>query len=196
MESDLERGSVSQPSLPRPARQEPLWRKRRRRFGARTRATTPPPSSTSCAAATSRGLDTGGHVYLDYTGAGLYADSQLERAPRAASRERVRQPALAQPDLVGDDRAGRAGPRSRASVLRRLARRVRRDLHPERDRCAAPGRRGLPVPLRRPLPAHASTTTTRSTGSASSRAPAAPRRPTCRARRPICASTRSCCRAT
>ena len=40
-------------------------------------------------------LDAGGHVYLDYTGAGLYADSQLERAHRAAASGRVRQSALA-----------------------------------------------------------------------------------------------------
>ena len=36
-----------------------------------------------------------------------------ERAPRAAASGRLRQSALGQPDLGGDDRAGRAGPRGR-----------------------------------------------------------------------------------
>ena len=58
-------------------------------------------------------LDAAGHVYLDYTGGGLYADSQIARAPGAAPKQRLRQPALGQPDIRGDDRAGRA-----ARVLR------------------------------------------------------------------------------
>ena len=76
------------------------------------------------------------------------------RARAAAREHRARQPALDQPDLGGEHRAGRARPRARARVLQRLAGRVRRDLHAERDRRAAAGRRGVPVPARRPLPAH------------------------------------------
>ena len=99
-------------------------------------------------------LDATGHVYLDYTGAGLYADSQLDRAPRAAAGDGLRQPPLRQPDLVGDDGARRAVTRRRARVLPRLAGRVRRHLHAERDRSAAARRRGVSVPVRRPLPPH------------------------------------------
>ena len=49
----------------------------RRRSLARTHATPTPRSSTSSARSDFARLDAGGHVYLDYTGAGLYADSQL-----------------------------------------------------------------------------------------------------------------------
>ena len=45
-------------------------------------------------------LDEGGHVYLDYTGAGLAAGRQL-RAHAARLRRRVlREPALGEPDVV------------------------------------------------------------------------------------------------
>ncbi len=39
-------------------------------------------------------LDEGGHVYLDYTGAGLPARSQLQRARGAAAIRCVREPAF------------------------------------------------------------------------------------------------------
>ena len=40
----------------------------------------------SCAAATFARLDRGGHVYLDYTGGGLYAESQLREHMRLLER--------------------------------------------------------------------------------------------------------------
>ena len=55
-------------------------------------------------------LDEGGHVYLDYTGAGLPARSQLRAHARAAAQRRVRQPALGEPNLVRVHGARRAGP--------------------------------------------------------------------------------------
>ena len=99
-------------------------------------------------------LDAGGHVYLDYTGAGLYADSQLDEHVALLRDGVFGNPHSRQPDLGRDDRARRAGARGGARLLPRRARGVRRDLHAERDRCAAAGRRGLSVPARRPLPAH------------------------------------------
>ena len=45
------------------------------------------------------------------------------------------------------------GPRRRARLLQRPARRVHRRLHPQRQRRAQAGRRGLPVRAGRPLPA-------------------------------------------
>ncbi len=62
-------------------------------------------------------LDRGGHVYLDYTGGGLYAESQLVEHMHAATRERVRQPSLNQPDLGCKHRDARARPSARARVL-------------------------------------------------------------------------------
>ena len=53
-------------------------------------------------------LDVGGHVYLDYTGGGLYAESQLDEHLTLLREQRLRQPALGQPHLGGDDRARRA----------------------------------------------------------------------------------------
>ena len=41
-------------------------------------------------------LDRGGHVYLDYTGGGLYAESQLAEHVELLREQRVRQPALDQ----------------------------------------------------------------------------------------------------
>ena len=66
-------------------------------------------------------LDAGGHVYLDYTGAGLYAESQLREHIELLRAERLRQPALAQPDLGGDDRARRAARARRCSTFFRAS---------------------------------------------------------------------------
>ena len=61
-------------------------------------------------------LDAGGHVYLDYTGAGLPAASAADRSCRAAAWRVLREPALGKPGLRrvdGTDRAGAArGPRA------------------------------------------------------------------------------------
>ena len=60
-------------------------------------------------------LDGLGQVFLDYTGGGLYAQSQLRRAPAPAASRRLRQPALGQPGVGGLDAASRT--RARASIL-------------------------------------------------------------------------------
>ncbi len=76
MDSDLERGSVSQPSLPETqpaaslAEAEAAFRRAHPRYDDTTVLDELRRSDFTR-------LDTGGHVYLDYTGAGLYADSQL-----------------------------------------------------------------------------------------------------------------------
>ncbi len=76
MESDLERGSVSQPSLPEThpaaslAEAEAAFRRAHPRYDDTTVLDELRRSDFTR-------LDAGGHVYLDYTGAGLYADSQL-----------------------------------------------------------------------------------------------------------------------
>ena len=46
-------------------------------FSTRTPSSPPPRSSTDCAPPSTPRLDAQGHVYLDYTGGGLYAESQL-----------------------------------------------------------------------------------------------------------------------
>ena len=46
-------------------------------------------------------LDAQGMVYLDYTGGGLYAESQIQKHMDAAEGERLRQPAFLQPELDG-----------------------------------------------------------------------------------------------
>ena len=66
-------------------------------------------------------------------------------APAAAARDRLRQPALGQPDLVGRHGARGAGARGRAALLRRAGERVRVHLHRQRERRAAARRRGLSV---------------------------------------------------
>ena len=93
----------------------------------------------------SRAWTRGGHVYLDYTGGGLYAESQLREHMALLRERRVRQPAFDQPHLSREHAARRARARRGARVLQRLARRVRRDLHAQRDRCAEARRRGLSV---------------------------------------------------
>src|SRR6266545_5493211 len=76
MDIDLERGSVSQPSLPETqpaaslAEAEAAFRRAHPRYDDTTVLDELRRSNFTR-------LDTGGHVYLDYTGAGLYADSQL-----------------------------------------------------------------------------------------------------------------------
>src|SRR6266498_2676771 len=76
MESDLERGSVSQPSLPEThpaaslAEAQAAFRRAHPRYDDTT-------VLDELRRTDFTRLDTGGHVYLDYTGAGLYADWQL-----------------------------------------------------------------------------------------------------------------------
>ena len=98
-------------------------------------------------------LDQQGQVYLDYTGGGLYAESQLRDHMALLNGPGVWQPAFQEPDLDGHDRAGRARARARLALLQRLARRIHGDLHPERHRRAQAGRRGVSVRVRRQLSA-------------------------------------------
>ena len=98
-------------------------------------------------------LDRGGHVYLDYTGGGLFASSQLESTWRCWSDEVFGNPHSVNPTSAASTRAGRACPRHGARVLQRFAGGVRGDLHAERHRSAAARRRGLSVPPGRSLPA-------------------------------------------
>ena len=140
-------------------------------------------------------LDAGGHVYLDYTGAGLYADSQLAEHVELLRRNVFDNPHSLNPSsaamtaLVESARAAvlaffRASPEKYVAIFTPNATGALRlvgEAYPFR-----PGDRFLLT-----FDNH-----TRSTASASSRAPAAPRRPTSPASPPSCASTRRCCRAT
>ena len=58
-------------------------------------------------------LDRQGHVYLDYTGGGLYAECQLRDHLALLARRRLWQPSLQKSDLDGHDRPGRARPARR-----------------------------------------------------------------------------------
>ena len=64
-------------------------------------------------------LDECGHVYLDYTGAGLAARSQLRGARGTDRRGLLRQPALGEPDLERVYAARRAGQGGRSPALQR-----------------------------------------------------------------------------
>ena len=99
-------------------------------------------------------LDALAHVYLDYTGGGLYAESQVRRHSEMLLGARVRQPALDNPTSPRELAAGRE--RCRRHVLeffRADPGRVRGRLHGQRQPGAEAGRRVVPVRARRPLPA-------------------------------------------
>ena len=125
----------------------------RRHSSAGTPNTPPRPVSTSFARPSTRGLTTA--AMCTSTTPAVVSTRQSSCASTAAARDgRLRQSALGQPHLGRQHRARRAGPCLGAQVLQRLARGVRRDLHPQRHRRAEARRRGLPVPRRRPVPAH------------------------------------------
>ena len=99
-------------------------------------------------------LDRGGHVYLDYTGGGLYADSQLREHLQLletgvyGNPHSINPTSAASTELVESARASvlqffRASPEEYVAIFT-----------PERDRRASARRRGVPVPPRGPLPAH------------------------------------------
>jgi hypothetical protein len=67
---------------------------------------------------------------------------------RADHRRIIRQPALREPGLQRLGTPARRGPPCGPAALQRRPRRVRRDLHPQRDGRPAPGRRGLSVHAR------------------------------------------------
>ena len=98
-------------------------------------------------------LDALDQVYLDYTGGGLYAESQLREHMALLSQRCLRQSPFDQSHLAGGDGTGRACARVRARLLQRLARRVLRCLHAERQRGAEAGRRGVSVRAGRPVSA-------------------------------------------
>src|SRR6266508_3220585 len=196
MDTDLERGSVSQPSRPETqpaaslAEAEAAFRRAHPRY-----------DDTTVLDELRRGdftrLDAGGHVYLDYTGAGLYADSQLAehlellRANVFGNPHSVNPTASATTELVERARTAvldffRASPDEYVAIFTPNA--------TGGARCGSSAR--LTRSGRVTGSCSRSTTTTPSTASASSPAPAAPRRPTCRASLPTCASTSACCRAT
>ena len=90
-------------------------------------------------------LDEGGHVYLDYTGSGLPARSQLR-----AHAARLRSGVYGNPhsDNPTSSAATLLVERARAAVLRYFNANpdeYARDLHAERHRGLPPGRRGVPV---------------------------------------------------
>ena len=98
-------------------------------------------------------LDRSGHVYLDYTGGGLYAESQLA-APRPAARARVRQSRTrttrrrpAPTEFVDEARAAVRD----SSTLRG---RVRGDLHANANGALKLVGEAYPFGPGRPLPAH------------------------------------------
>jgi molybdenum cofactor sulfurtransferase len=70
VDSDLERRPVTRPTLPEPSLEEAAFRRAHPHYDD-TIVLDELRSSDFAR------LDAGGHVYLDYTGAGLYADSQL-----------------------------------------------------------------------------------------------------------------------
>jgi len=140
-------------------------------------------------------LDGGSHVYLDYTGGGLYADSQLREHVRLLETGVYGNPHSVNPTSAASTEHVE---RARAAVLRffRASAEEYVAISPPTPqvRCASSARPTSSIPETGSC--SPSTTTTPSTGSASSRAPAAPRPPTCRACRLISVSTRSYCRAT
>ena len=79
-------------------------------------------------------LDAGGHVYLDYTGAGLPAQAQLAAHAGRIGGRVLREPALGKPGVGRLDGTGRAGPARGPGALQRAAGGVRGHLHPERHR--------------------------------------------------------------
>jgi molybdenum cofactor sulfurtransferase len=134
-------------------------------------------------------LDAAGHVYLDYTGAGLYPDSVLDqhvellRSNVFGNPHSLNPTSSAMTELVEQARAAVLGffgasadeyvaifTPNATGALRLVG-----EAYPFQ-----PGDRFL------------LTFTTRSTGSANSPAPAAPKPPTSRAKHPSCASTSSC----
>ncbi len=99
-------------------------------------------------------LDSGGHTYLDYTGAGLAADAQLR-----AHVQRLRGGCFGNPHSENPTSSAstRLIEEARSAVGRYFnaaADEYAVDLHPERHRRVPPGRRVVPVPAAFALRAH------------------------------------------
>jgi hypothetical protein len=140
-------------------------------------------------------LDAGGHVYLDYTGAGLYADSQLNehldllRANVFGNPHSLNPTSAAMAELVEQARTAvldffQASPEDYVAIFTPNATGALRLVGE-----AYPFRPGDRFPLT--FDNHNSVNGIRVFARA-----AAPRQPTCRASHPTCASTSSCCPAT
>ena len=140
-------------------------------------------------------LDAGGHVYLDYTGGGMYARSQL--------REHF---GLLQGGVFGNPHSINPTSAASTALVERARASVFEFFHAASDEYLAIFTANATGALRlvgEAYPFRAGdrflltlTTTTRSTAFGSSPARAAPRRPTYPAWPETCASTRSFCRAT
>ena len=99
-------------------------------------------------------LDAEDQVYLDYTGGGLYAESQLR-----AHMELLRAQVFGNPHSINPTSlaATRSSERARTAVLRYFNASpdgVQRDLHSERDGCAQARGRGVPIRGERPPAPH------------------------------------------
>ncbi len=99
-------------------------------------------------------LDATGHVYLDYTGGGLHATSQVDAHAQLLREHVLGNPHSAQPDLTGVDRAGGAHPADGPRLLQRPGGRIPLHLHRQRQRRAQAGRRVLSVRTRRHVCPH------------------------------------------
>ena len=118
-------------------------------------------------------LDEHGHVYLDFTGAGLYAASQVREHAAFLEKAVFGNPHSANPTSMAATRARRERPRGGPRLVQRRWR-LHRGLHFERLG-RAEARSANPSPSA-PAAAICSppTTTTPSTGSASSPVPEGP----------------------
>ena len=90
-----------------------------------------------------------GQVYLDYTGGGLYAESQLADHLDLLARRCFGNPHSVNPTSRRQPRLLESARAAVLALLRRLARRVQRHLHSERERRPQARRRGVPVRDRR-----------------------------------------------
>ena len=140
-------------------------------------------------------LDDHDQVYLDYTGGGLHAASQID-----AHAELLRTRVLGNPhsnnptSLATTELVERARQRG-ARLLRRVARRVPLRLHRQRQRGAAAGRRGLPVRPRRHVRADLRQPQLGQRHPRVRPSSRVPSWPTCPSSPPSCASTRTALRA-
>jgi len=193
MDGDLERRRVTRPTLP-----EPQPTASQEEAEAAFRRAHPRYEDTAALDELRRDdfarLDAGGHVYLDYTGAGLYADSQLRehldllRQNVFGNPHSLNPTSAAMTELVERARTAvleffRASPDEYVAIFTPNATgglRLVGEAYPFQ-----PGDRFLLT-----FDNHNSVN-----GIASSPASVAPRRPTSRASRPTCVWTRSCCRA-
>ena len=91
-------------------------------------------------------LDLGGHIYLDYTGGGLYAESQLRRHNRLLSEHVFGNPHSSNPTSQA---ATQLVEHAREYVLKFLQRRPRGvsgRLHAQRQRRVEAGRQVVSIP--------------------------------------------------